>query len=226
MNEKYDSEVAFWNWVMNISEPDKEFLLSKISGNGEHAIQPIMKNLLDIIGYNIDILDVGCGPVTDNIWAFKEKGSRIICVDPLNDTYVEMLNKLGYDHPLISNLITARVEDLSNILTEKFDVVYTKNALDHVDDVVQSINVLFNLTRDEGYIYIAFHTKEGTNQKWEGLHKHNLWIEDNSILYQNQNMGSEYIKLVEPSEILQVIIVDNNSNLGKLSTVVYKKVNN
>ena len=69
---------------------------------------------------------------------------------------------------------------------ESFDIAYASNVLDHTSNPQLCMNHLVYLTRVGGYIIIQGNANEGTRTDWQGLHKHDIWIEGKNIMCKTQ----------------------------------------
>ena len=96
------------------------------------------------------ILDVGCGPRGSLEWATM--AAERVGLDPLADTYREF----GTDRHAMS-YVAAPAEEMPFELA-RFDVVTCLNALDHVDDVDDTIAELTRVTAGSGTLLLMVET--------------------------------------------------------------------
>ena len=111
-------------------------LLSAISGH-----LPLDKDQL--------VLDAGCGPA--GIFMSLE-GCRVEAIDPLLDRY----SSLPHYQPEIYPWTRFRklpIEDLSE--TEKYDVIFCMNAINHVRDIELCYDKLVAALKPNGYLVIS-----------------------------------------------------------------------
>ena len=113
-------------------------------------------NLLDQIGDvlqtkdAVTIADLGCGPAGIFI-AFEDK--KVTAVDPLLDTYTQTLPFFDKNDFTYTTFINQKLEDFQP--SEKFDVVFCMNAINHVADIDMAYDRLVNATKREGYVVVS-----------------------------------------------------------------------
>ncbi|MEJ0067851.1 MAG: methyltransferase domain-containing protein [Pseudomonadota bacterium] len=97
------------------------------------------------------VLELGAG-VGDHTPFFLDRGCRVTSVEPraeLCARYVEALQSAGYLH--LSRgpaLITAPIEDLDSVLTERFDIVYGYGLLYHLADPATALTLMAKWCQD------------------------------------------------------------------------------
>ena len=113
-------------------------------------------NLLDQIGDvfqtkdAVAIADLGCGPAGIFI-AFPDK--KVTAVDPLLDTYAETLPFFCKEDFPNTTFINQKLEDFQ--ASEKFDIVFCMNAINHVANIDLAYDRLVNATKREGYVVVS-----------------------------------------------------------------------
>ena len=99
-------------------------------------------------GYTLDhfkgksLLDIGCGPTGSLEWA--DGAAKRIGIDPLAKEYLWLgawKQKMKYLNCPSENM---------PFLNESFDIVFTFNALDHVDNLEQSLHEINRVLKDGG----------------------------------------------------------------------------
>jgi hypothetical protein len=66
-------------------------------------------------------------------------------------------------------------------LTEKvgenvFEIAYSRNALDHSYDPLKCIQEMVRATKEGGHVILQVFEREGSRERWEGLHKWNFYV--------------------------------------------------
>ncbi len=129
---------------------------------------------------NVKMLEIGSGPISFLALAAEEKMCDLVAVDPLADFYRNMLKGFGYSYPVVP--INGTAERLLDLFPEEsFDIVYCSNALDHTKSPKACLENIYRVVRRGGMIFLEGYSKEGTNMKWWGLHKHDIFPHGESL---------------------------------------------
>jgi SAM-dependent methyltransferase len=128
----------------------------------------------------VRILDVGAGPVTIIGTATAPRPVEVIAVDPLAENYAALLAKHGLV-PVTKTLI-GDAETLSDLKLGEFDIVFSRNALDHSYDPMRAIEQMLKACKPGGVVYLAGHVNEATSNNYSGLHQWNFMPLDNGDL--------------------------------------------
>ena len=141
----------------------------------------------------VETLDIGCGPVSVLRWGVLQGLLRVTGVDPLLDMYRIILERHGLDGlPAIAcqRELNIYAEELASALPpESFDIVFTRNAIDHVEDPVAVIGQAEACLRPGGLLVLDFHTREGSRQGWEQLHQFDLYLDETDQLVCQTQQG-------------------------------------
>ena len=95
------------------------------------------------------ILDAGCGPA--GIF-MALKGNRVDAIDPLLDKY-RQLPHFQQQHFPWTNFNTIPIESLEE--TEKYDIIFCMNAINHVNDINACYDHLVRALKPDGVIVIS-----------------------------------------------------------------------
>jgi SAM-dependent methyltransferase len=135
----------------------------------------------------LKVMDIGCGPVSVLRWGAIQGEISITGVDPNLDMYALILSRHGLDAlPQIrcDRDINGFAEDLDDLLPdEDFDVIYTQNALDHTQQPARVIENMAQKLAPHGLAVIQVATREGTRQKWDQLHKTDIYLKNGALMY-------------------------------------------
>jgi SAM-dependent methyltransferase len=97
-------------------------------------------------------------------------------VDALADDYAAILREKGIQYPVLPRAGTA--EELVKIFGEaQFDLVYAENSLDHTQDPAEAFRSLVRVAKPGGIVAVKLMEREGSSERWLGLHKFDLWPE-------------------------------------------------
>jgi SAM-dependent methyltransferase len=84
--------------------------------------------------------------------------------------------------------INGFAEDLEILVSDNdFDVIYTQNALDHTQDPARVIENIARKLAPHGLAVIQVATREGTRQKWDQLHKTDIYLKDKVLMYAREH---------------------------------------
>ena len=134
----------------------------------------------------VEALDIGCGPISVLRWGALQGLLHVTGVDPLLDMYRIILERHGLaDLPAIAcqRELNIYAEELASALPpETFDIIHTRNAIDHVEDPLAVIGQAGACLRPGGILVLDFHTREGSRQGWEQLHQFDLYVDETEHL--------------------------------------------
>ncbi len=148
----------------------------------------------------VSILDVGAGPLTALGYRYPGKTLTIVPVDPLADEYDRLLRDAKLDPP-IRTLRVAGEDLLLHFGSDRFDIAYATNALDHSADPFTIIFNMVAVVRPGGIVLLRHKRNEGESARYGGLHQWNFDVVDDSLLLWNNamevNVGSALERRVE-----------------------------
>jgi len=96
------------------------------------------------------IADLGCGPA-GIFTVFADK--QVVAVDPLLDEYEQTLSFFDKKDFPYTTFIDQSLEDFSP--TEKFDITFCMNAINHVADIDVAYDRLINATKADGTVVVS-----------------------------------------------------------------------
>lgn len=210
--EGVDFEVGFWrNWINKKGwqwpedyrarlDPKKPF-----DRNIEEAIR-------DVGSREIDLLDVGSGPITSLGYVSTKFDINITATDPLAETYSVLLQEAGVTPPIRTQMCFG--ENLLEYFgSRRFHVCHSCNALDHSMDPRTILLAMAQLLRPQGLMYVRVHKNEGESARYSGLHNWNFDKDENNnfILWR----GSERYKINEElSDFVEGRLTNFNAGNG------------
>ncbi|MEK6276806.1 MAG: methyltransferase domain-containing protein [Actinomycetota bacterium] len=167
-------EVDYWrDWLSNQGGKWANDYSYRLDPNAEVADPALCEVLASLAQKQVSILDVGAGPVSGVGYRFPGKTLSLTPVDPLADQYGRLLAKRGIDPPAR----TERAEGerlLQRFGPDRFDIAYSRNALDHAVDPVLIIENMLGVVRPEGYVVLRHVRNEAVNQAYVQLHQWNF----------------------------------------------------
>ena len=153
LTAKPQDDPEFFNGRLNL---DKPFELSKF----------VLKD-------GCKILDVGAGPITLLGYKVEGKSIEITPIDILADVYNKLLDELKIVPPI--RTIQCSGDNLSSMYDKNlFDIVHSGNALDHMENPIETIQQMIKVVKPGGVIYIWIFENVGENSRYEELHQWNI----------------------------------------------------
>jgi SAM-dependent methyltransferase len=143
----------------------------------------------------LKVMDIGCGPISMLRWGAIQGDVSITGVDPILDMYtlslarhgLDAMQKIRCDHE-----ITGFAEDLDELVPDyDFDVVYTRNALDHTQQLIKVVECIGRRLGPGGIAAINVAEREGTRQGWDQLHKTDIYMENGVLMYASQHVSGK-----------------------------------
>lgn len=186
----YSSEQLFWERVYY------EFNIKKLppycwnDHEFRNSYTPDMLEVLEALsrdfGKDLKLIDVGSGPITSFIGKLDIYKYNITTVDPLANTYNSINKRYNPTYPLICTL---GIGEQCNKLFEKnsFHLVLSHNAIDHSVSPEDFVKNLYYILKPGGFMYLSGHMNEGKATNWKGLHQHNIFLEDEDLLWTNKS---------------------------------------
>jgi SAM-dependent methyltransferase len=140
----------------------------------------------------VDILDVGAGPLTLLGKRHPSKRLRIVATDLLAEHYDALLGRYGVRPPV--RTIFADAERLTDTLPPaSFDLVHSQNALDHTAHPLRAIKQMLAVAREGGVVALCHEENEAEHQQYSQLHVWNFTVEDGRFVIRRGNKGSSAI---------------------------------
>lgn len=164
------------------------------------------------------IADLGCGP--SGIYTVLTEQS-LTAVDPLLDHYEKHLAVFRKSNYQNVDFITSSIENFTTPL--RFDMVFCMNAINHVDDIQQSIHKISEITKPGGTLVMSIDSHRFTFLKniftWlpgDILHPHQYDIHEYENMLQKNNF--KVLKKIKLKNDLifthYMIIAKHNMNSG------------
>lgn len=169
------------------------------------------------------MLDVGCGPVTSFAYLAHEGLAEVTGVDPLADRYAALLADFGLESP--AEQVNGAGEWLERVLPDQeFDIVATRNALDHHQCPPLAWLRMFERTRVEGYLAQSHSIREATKEGWKQLHQYDLYPDDDHTNLKLSDSEGRHICLTSGLPLEKVFSTANHNADGSgWFTSMYRK---
>lgn len=163
------SEVRFWDSYFSTEEWSVDLK------NRLDADLPLQEKFVAMLPLQVEvnIIDVGAGPLTSIGKKYRGKQVMITAVDPLADEYDRLLDKYH-----IQPLIRTQKGEAEN-LAEKFppgsfDLVIAQNSIDHSYDPQAAIHQMIEVATHGGYIYLEHFFNVAESLQYTGMHQWNF----------------------------------------------------
>jgi SAM-dependent methyltransferase len=179
------TELAWWR---------KELSADTEAGAGFRArlhkqLEPRYRELVRSDDDPVRILDVGSGPLTALGCHWPGRVLELVAVDPLADSYNQLLDELGFESPV--RPVPGLVESLTDTFAPNyFDLVVAGNSLDHCADPILGIGQMLAVLKPGHVLYMVHVKNVGELVDYNGLHQWNLcpigddmeiWRRDRSV---------------------------------------------
>lgn len=203
--QSLDSEIKFWKqWIEEKGGQWPDDFKDRLNPNtsfeddGKYwSCTNFKKHLYNLQLDEINILDVGSGPLTDLPKQALNQKLNIECSDPLAYVYNYYLNKSNII-PIVQNN-TVDCENLSLFYEKQFDVICCFNALDHSYDAISCIYQMIFLLKQNGFVALIHNDNEAVFENYCGLHQWNISEENNEAIVWNNTIKINLNKLFNNS---------------------------
>ena len=190
VEKAFRSELNYWRKLANghNSKPgSQEAFLRRV--RGERVFMKELLGLIDTSKKEIELLDVGAGPCSNlgtgglqNV----DLSINITGIDPLADGYNKILEECGLT-PAFPTIYGLGEKLSSFVKADKYDVVYCKNALDHVQDPHATLLEMKKVVAPNGFIYLMGRVNEAVHQDYHQLHQWNMLPCENDLIVWDKN---------------------------------------
>jgi SAM-dependent methyltransferase len=167
-------ETEYWTLIASGKHrmPERVEAFKKRSGSEHFTPDYLLPYFLPEPGVT-RILDVGAGPLTTLGKTRKPFRYVIVPIDPLAESYKTLLDDYGFNPP--NPTIYGDAEKLTEQFEEaSFDLVYSRNALDHVENPEKALKEMFAVTKRGGHVFFEGNINEGLSENYKQLHKWNF----------------------------------------------------
>jgi SAM-dependent methyltransferase len=166
-------EVDYWeHWLSTRGGAWAEDYEQRFNPEAEVA-DPLLRGSLKAMSAPASILDVGAGPVSTVGYRFEGVPIRLVAVDPLADRYNRLLASSGDVPPVRTEQLQGE-QLLSRFGGGRFDIAYSRNALDHAVDPVVIIEQMLAVVRPGGQVVLRHSRNEAVRESYVQLHQWNF----------------------------------------------------
>jgi SAM-dependent methyltransferase len=127
------------------------------------------------------VLDVGAGPASTVGTRFRGQPLELVAVDPLAEEYARSLSRERLVPPVPTQAIAGE-ELTARLGPDRFDVAYSRNALDHAVDPAVIVDEMVGVVRPGGVVVLDHVQNEGERNGYEQLHQWNFDVFDGHLI--------------------------------------------
>lgn len=194
------TETRFWDKVASGELPEyQQSLMNRAAGRLKFP--PHLAKYLKT-GRTTRILDVGSGPHTVIGKVDVPSPIEVVAIDPLADDYNATLKRNGIT-PSVPTIF-GEAERLPDYALGKFDLVYSRNALDHSYDPVTAIKNMLQSAEFDGAVYFEGSINEAEKQRYVGLHQWNFDISGSDLIIWNKEARHSLTEVFGDKAIVMV----------------------
>ena len=167
-------------------------------------------------------LEIGSGPNSNLSYWVDKKLLEVIAIDPLAEIYKKIMKKLNYEYPITP--IKLRGEDiLKQFKAETFHIIFTQNSLDHTENPIMCFKSAYISLKKGGLLFVCSNMKEGTRTSWSGMHKFDIYMENNNLLLANKK--GEILNFINENMTLELVFYETyfKNNVYSFEAVFRKK---
>ena len=209
---------------------ERHWYIHELANNGPRARQICGVAFVDLCqqfskahGCVPTMLDVGCGPVTSFAFLAHEGLAKIVGIDPLASRYATLLSDFDLRSP--AEQLNGAGEWLDGVIPEtSFDIVATRNALDHHQCPPLAWLRMFEHTKVGGFLGQSHSIREATKEGWKQLHQYDLYPDDDHTHLQLSDGEGRRICLTSTLPLEKVLATARHNEDGTgWFTSLYKK---
>ncbi len=181
------NETAFWeSWIKGKGLEWSDDFLSRIVAGTE--LQNYITELLPEkdIGSDVQILDVGAGPMTR---IGKHWDGRQITIFPI-DIEAVFFDRILQEYDIVPPVRTVfgEVERLTELFEASFfDLVYAENLLHCSYKPITALRQMIRVLKPGGTILLTQSQNEGRKRNYKGLYQWNIFSQDGDMMIGNEN---------------------------------------
>lgn len=202
------TELGFWKKKLTVE--NRDYSQSYHEKEMAFALADVKANF-GATGNKVKVLDVGSGPRSRMTRGFDAGLFDLAAVDPLADYYKREFEGRGF-------LMAGKAEELSKLFFDgTFHIVYASNSLDHGESPMLGVANMMRVARPGGIVAVCGNEREGSRAHWEGMHQHNLWVENDTLMWERKG---ESPRPILGGEGCKTIFLDKYSYVDFDGTVV------
>jgi hypothetical protein len=174
----FEYEIAFWdNWFKSKGSQWPDDYKERLKADKPFYFRNQLKKTAAFGEKHFTALSVGAGPLERagfvvSPWLGLDATLEMIATDPLAKVYDTVLMKYGVVPPLRTRY--AKGEELASYFAaDFFDISYSLNALDHVQEPMIVLHQMVIVTKPGHQVIIEGNSNEAINENYVGFHQWN-----------------------------------------------------
>lgn len=187
----FRDEIGFWALELSGRGYHPE-ILNRLKPHGMAADFPaVLDPLLSRVQQMpARVADVGSGPLSQLAYGAYTGKMVLTAIDPLAEVYADLL--ANRHEAATYRRLAVPAEQLAQTLgAESFDIIWTRNAIDHAQDPGQAFRSMVDALGHGGFLVMTQFSREGTAEQWHGLHQHDMYLDDqNRLILQSFTNGT------------------------------------
>lgn len=206
------AEAGFWSEYFAVGGGDWESdLRYRLDADSELRESLLLDLVEGPPASEVEILDVGAGPLTAIGKRHNGTPLRVTAVDPLGDEYNVILRRNGVVAPV--STLQCRGEDITERLgTDRFDIAYARNCLDHAADPMRIVHQMLLAVRPGGHVALRHYRNEARHWRYHGLHQWNFDVCDGELTVQRPRERHNITRAVEAQAITRAWLEDSGAH--------------
>lgn len=187
---EFAGEIGFWALELSGHGYHPEILERlRPKGMGECFPEQVSRLIPTFAPRIPRVADVGSGPLSQLAYGAYQKSIELTAIDPLGDVYRELLR--GRREQASYERLAIPAEQIAERCGHgSFDIVWTRNAIDHARNPSDAFGSMVDALAPGGYLLLSLFSREGTAEGFHGLHQHDLFLDDeNQLMVQSRING-------------------------------------
>lgn len=218
-NKSTASERKFWdNWIANRGGQYADDFASRMNGTKRFLEESLLMDTASEGQIHFKVLDVGAGPVSFWGYTLSRGELELVPIDPLATLY----DSLWAEHALVPPCRTrlCAAENITrHFADESFDMVVSRNALDHAINPFCDLFQMFHVLKPGHTMLIMLFENEGEFQNYSGMHQWNFQLLNGSLMVRSKRRTKQH----DVGKELQGIASTSCTREGRLIRCTFTK---
>lgn len=180
-----DRELVFWErQIVGVGAESAKMLIQLDVARHDELVPRDIRPFVRYIPQDGQVLDVGSGPISLLSGGHHAGKWKLTATDLLTESYQQLLKAYGHGRVVDGvRYVACPGEKLGEVLPHgSFDFISMNNAMDHTTSPRAVLEQMVLVARSGAHISITGHTREGTHENWDGMHQHDLWVENGKLM--------------------------------------------
>jgi len=220
--ERYSNEIEHWKrWLVKKDDDDRNF---RLNPKKEFAFFELLPEFSE---KEINVLDVGSGPITSIGYCYKDYKINIFPTDILAKEYAKIMEEEKITAPIPTLAVAG--EFLDNYFPKLFfHISIAGNSLDHSENPILILEKMEKLTKPGGFIVLGHYYNEGEYENYSGIHEWNFYINKDKPFLCNKDKSKNYDLnkiFLDRLDMVKLDCTNRNPKERGFIKIIYKKKN-